>query len=100
MRWTRSVGQGRGRIKRESRRSPQCYKRLIYWKLLSLDRSIFSNIGHLVEHLGRGPVDQGLRVTGTDFNRAPDVEERLRRLFTTPLKLADDDPPIPGRTRR
>ena len=33
---------------------------LVYWRLVGLDRPLFSNNGHLVEHLGRRPVAQGL----------------------------------------
>ncbi len=34
-----------------------------------------------------------MRVVGIDFNPGPDAEDRLRRLFTILLKLADDDSP-------
>ena len=34
-----------------------------------------------------------IRVVRIDVNPAPDAEERLRRLFTILLKLADDDLP-------
>ena len=38
-----------------------------------------------------------MRVVGIDFNPAPDAEERLRRLFTMLLKLADDELPSPDK---
>ena len=34
-----------------------------------------------------------LKVVGIDFNPGPDAEDRLRRLFTILVKLADDDLP-------
>ncbi len=34
-----------------------------------------------------------IRVVGIDINPAPDAEERLRRLLTILLKLAEDDLP-------
>ena len=37
-----------------------------------------------------------LRVVAIGFNPGPDAEDRLRRLFTILLKLADDDLPFPG----
>ena len=36
-----------------------------------------------------------MRITGIDFNPGPDAEDRLRRLFTILIKLADDDLPFP-----
>ena len=47
-------------LKRESRCFCHDTSVLGFWKLLGLDRPLFSNIGHLVEHLGRGPLAQGL----------------------------------------
>ena len=41
----------------------------------------------------RRPGNEGV---GIDFKPAPDAEERLSRLFTILLKLAEDDPPLPG----
>ena len=37
-----------------------------------------------------------MRVVGIHFKPAPDAEERLRRLGTILLKLAQDDTPPPG----
>ena len=37
-----------------------------------------------------------MKVVGIDFNPGPNAEERLRRLFTILVKLADDDLPFPG----
>ena len=37
-----------------------------------------------------------IRVVGIDVKPAPDAEERLRRLFTILLKLAEDDSPPSG----
>ena len=37
-----------------------------------------------------------VRVVGIDFNPAPDAQERLRRLFTILVELAQDDLPFPG----
>ena len=37
-----------------------------------------------------------IRVVGIDVKPAPDAEERLRRLFTILLKLADDGQPPTG----
>ena len=37
-----------------------------------------------------------MKVVGIDFNPGPDAQERLRRLFTILVKLADDELPIPG----
>ena len=37
-----------------------------------------------------------MRVVGIDFNPGPDAEERLRRLFTILVRLADDEIPAPG----
>ena len=37
-----------------------------------------------------------LRIVGIDVNPAPDAQERLRRLFTILVELAQDDPPRPG----
>ncbi len=37
-----------------------------------------------------------MKVVEIDFNPGPDAEERLRRLFTILVKLADDDLPLPG----
>ena len=37
-----------------------------------------------------------IRVVGIDVKPAPDAEERLRRLFTILLKLAEDDLPPTG----
>ena len=36
-----------------------------------------------------------LRVVGIDVKPAPDAQERLRRLFTILVELAQDDPPRP-----
>ncbi len=36
-----------------------------------------------------------LRVVGVDVKPAPDAQERLRRLFTILVELAQDDPPRP-----
>ena len=36
-----------------------------------------------------------LRVVGIDAKPAPDAQERLRRLFTILVELAQDDPPRP-----
>ena len=38
----------------------------------------------------------GMRVVGIDFNPAPDAEDRLHRLFTILLKLADDSLQTPS----
>ena len=37
-----------------------------------------------------------MRVVGIDFKPAPDAEERLRRLGTILLRLAQDDTDTPG----
>ena len=37
-----------------------------------------------------------MRITGIDFNLGPDADDRLLRLFTILIKLADDDLPFPG----
>ena len=37
-----------------------------------------------------------MRVVGIHFKPAPDAEERLRRLGTILLRLAQDDTPTPG----
>ena len=37
-----------------------------------------------------------MRVARVDFNPSPDAQERLRRLFTILVKLADDEVPLPG----
>ena len=37
-----------------------------------------------------------VRVVGIDVNPAPDAQERLRRLFTILVKLAEDDLHLPG----
>ena len=37
-----------------------------------------------------------MRVVGIDFNPGPDAEERLRRLFTILVRLADDELPFPN----
>ena len=37
-----------------------------------------------------------IRVVGIDVKPAPDAQERLRRLFTILLKLAEDDLPSTG----
>ena len=37
-----------------------------------------------------------MRVVGIDFNPGPDAHDRLRRLFTILVKLADDTLPVPG----
>ena len=39
--------------------------------------------------------DPELRVVGIDVKPAPDAQERLRRLFTILVELAQDDPPRP-----
>ena len=36
-----------------------------------------------------------MRVVGIDVKPAPDAQERLRRLFTILVELAQDDPPRP-----
>ena len=36
-----------------------------------------------------------MRVVGIDVKPAPDAQERLRRLFTILVELAQDDPPCP-----
>ena len=40
--------------------------------------------------------DPELRVVGIDVKPAPDAQERLRRLFTILVELAQDDPPPTG----
>ena len=37
-----------------------------------------------------------MRVVGIDFNPGPDAQDRLRRLFTILVKLADGAPPLSG----
>ena len=37
-----------------------------------------------------------MRLVGIDFNPGPDAEDRLRRLFTILVRLADDDLPSLG----
>ena len=37
-----------------------------------------------------------MRVVGIDVKPAPDAQERLRRLFTILVELAQDDLPPPG----
>ncbi|MCY4582955.1 MAG: hypothetical protein OXE50_09215 [Chloroflexi bacterium] len=46
----------------------------------------------------RRPARDGpeIRVVGIDVNPAPDAEDRLRRLVTILLKLAEDDLPPTG----
>ena len=39
----------------------------------------------------------GMRVSGVDFNPGPDAQERLRRLFTILVNLADAEVPLPGK---
>ncbi len=39
--------------------------------------------------------DPELRVVGIDVKPAPDAQERLRRLFTILVDLAQDDQPLP-----
>ena len=39
--------------------------------------------------------DPELRVVGIDVKPAPDAQERLRRLFTILVELAQDAPPRP-----
>ena len=36
-----------------------------------------------------------MRVVGIDVKPAPDAQERLRRLFTILVELAQDAPPLP-----
>ena len=40
--------------------------------------------------------DPEMRVVGIDVKPAPDAQERLRRLFTILVELAQDDLPPPG----
>ena len=40
--------------------------------------------------------DPELRIVGIDVKPAPDAQERLRRLFTILVGLAEDDLPLPG----
>ena len=40
--------------------------------------------------------DPEMRIVGIDVKPAPDAEERLRRLFTILLKLAEDDLQLTG----
>ena len=40
-----------------------------------------------------GVAAEDMRLVGIDFNPGPDAEDRLRRLFTILVKLADDDLP-------
>ena len=39
--------------------------------------------------------DPEMRIVGIDVKPAPDVQERLRRLFTILVELAEDDLPRP-----
>lgn len=41
-----------------------------------------------------------MRLVGIDFNPGPDAEERLRRLFTILVRLADDDLHALGKEHR
>ncbi len=40
--------------------------------------------------------DPEMRIVGIDVKPAPDAQERLRRLFTILVELAQDDPPPTG----
>lgn len=55
---------------------------------------------HRMKRRGRESDAPDMRVVGIDFNPGPDAEERLRRLFTILVRLADDDLPALGREHR
>ena len=55
---------------------------------------------HRTKRRGRESDAPDMRVVGIDFNPGPDAEERLRRLFTILVRLADDELPALGAEHR
>ncbi len=58
--------------------------------------AILRDTKHRTKRRDRESDAPDMRVVGIDFNPGPDAEERLRRLFTILVRLADDELPSPN----